>query len=84
MRGRPADRPQNLGEEQRRVAVAVGTPVGARREELVDQIAVRGMDLQHVRAGAGTAPGGRPESVDEVTDLGGVQLARLAGAERHR
>ena len=65
-------------------AVLVLAHVRERREELVQQVAVRRVHLRHLEAGAVRAHGGGREGGDQLGDLGGRQLehalfARLRG-----
>jgi len=57
-------------------AIAVGPPVGRIAQELIDQIAVRGMQLDAVEAGAPGIGGGGPIIRDETRDLAGLERAR--------
>ena len=79
---RGADRPDHLEQEARailqRAAVLVGAVVDAGREELREQVAVGGMQLDAVEAGLARAPGAAGERLDELLDLG---LARRRGRE---
>ena len=54
-------------------AVLVGTVVGERGEELVEQIAVGGVDLDEVEAGGGGAMGGGDEVGDDLVEAGAVE-----------
>ncbi len=65
-------------------AVAVGAPVGFGREELVDQVAVRAMDLEHLEAGIGGAPRGSGPGRDQRMDLVFAQCGRRGPAHVDR
>ena len=54
-------------------APLVGAQVGGRGQELPDQVAMRGVDLDAVEAGLFQHPGGGGEPVDQVGDLGAGQ-----------
>ncbi len=47
--------------------------VAQRREELVHEVAVRGVDLEHVESGVDRAAGGRGEVVDDLPEARGVE-----------
>ena len=49
-------------------AVCVAAMVGQRRKKLVQQIAVRGMNFNHVEAGAGSAARALPKRLDHRID----------------
>ena len=56
-----------------RAAVLVGALVAQRREELVQQVAVGGVDLDHPEAGVPGALGRVDEGVDDAVDARGVE-----------
>ena len=76
---RGANRLEHLDREPEpvveRTAVLVGAAVVLGREELVDEIAVRGVDLDAVEARVGRVPGAATEVLDHLADL--VALDRL-------
>ena len=80
--GRPgrAHRLDDLEQEPRApgevAAVGVGAQVRERREEGVEEVAVRGVDLEQPEAGRVRAPRGRREGLDDVPDLARRELAR--------
>ena len=57
-------------------AILVVAHVGERREELVDQVAVRAMDIEHVEARLVGAPRRLAPALDHFGDLGARQRAR--------
>ena len=59
-----------------RAAVPVLAPVGQRREELVEQVAVRGVHLDDVEAGGQGAPGGGDERLAHLGQLVDGQRVR--------
>src|SRR5690606_40052850 len=61
-------------------AVAVGAEVGQRRQELVQQVAVGGVDLEHLEAGVERAAGGGREVLDDLFDPGRIQRLGHRGA----
>ena len=63
-------------------AVGVGAGVGRRREELVDQVAVGGVDLDAVEPCGDRLPGGVDVLADDACDL--VRLERARGRVRLR
>src|SRR6478752_96097 len=56
-----------------RTAVFVGPLVRDRREELVQQVAVRGVELDHPEARLQRTPRGGAEVVDDPVDACGIQ-----------
>jgi hypothetical protein len=56
------------------------------RQELVQQVAVRGVDFQNLEPGCEGAPRGRLERVDDAVDAGFVERdgCRIARLERDR
>ena len=50
-------------------AVAIAAQVGERREELVQEVAVRGVDLEQAEARRERAPRGGGEGLDHALDL---------------
>ena len=64
-------------------AVGVGALIGERREELVNQVAVGGVDLDEVKAGGEGAMRGLGEGVDDGVDSGLIEGLRycVAGGE---
>ena len=56
-------------------AVLVVAQVGERRQELVDQVAVRGMDIEHVEARLVGAPRRLAPALDDFGDFGARQRA---------
>ncbi len=87
--GRPgrAHRRDDLEQEARAAgevaAVAIAALVGERREELVQQVAVRRVHLEQAEAGRVRAPRGRREGLDDPLDLA-RSSARAAPASRRR
>ena len=67
---------QEAGAVLEAAAVAVGAPVGAVAQELVDQVAVGAVDLDAVEAGRLGAPGAVGELGDDARDLRGLERAR--------
>jgi len=65
-----------------RATVAVGALVAAGGQELVEQVAVGGVQLDAVEAGGDGAPGRGGELGDDAGDLVGVEGARLRGCGR--
>jgi hypothetical protein len=63
-----------------RTAVTVGPLVRQRRQELVQQVAVRGVHLDDVEAGLVGPARARGERIDDAGDLGGVHRAGLCEA----
>ena len=63
-------------------AVGVRAAVGMRRQELGEQIAVGGVDLDAVEARRLTAHGGRREGVDDPGDLVEAQRSRMRAHHR--
>ena len=59
-----------------RTAISVGAAIGRRRQEFVDQIAVRGVDLDDVVAGFQRTLGGVAPGLDNRGDLGQRQGPR--------
>src|SRR3981189_1301928 len=59
-----------------RAAIAIGTPVGARIDELIEQIAVGAMDLDALEAGAQRVPGTANVLLDEIRHLLDLQRPR--------
>ena len=55
---------------------SVGAQIRERREELVQQVAVRGVQLEQAEAGGERAPRGRANASTTSADLGARQLAR--------
>src|SRR5262249_46744248 len=78
-----ADRLEDLDAEAHAVlqgtTVLVAAPVAARREELVDQVAVGAVDLDALEAAGHGVAGGAGEMLDELADL--VRLEGLRGLE---
>lgn len=78
------DRPDHLEQEARAVLGAatpvVVAPVGDRREELRDQIAVRGVDLDAGEAAVARDGRDMREPADQIGDLGDGRRARLGGS----
>jgi len=72
-----ADRVGDLDEQPgavlERAAVLVGPRVRQRRQELVEQVPVRGVQLDDVEPCGQRAPGSRGERTGQVGDLGGAQ-----------
>jgi len=65
-RARPRDLQRQAHPVLERAAVAVLAPVGERREELVQQVAVRGVDLDAVEAGGEGAARSLGEGLDDT------------------
>jgi hypothetical protein len=59
-----------------RAAVGVGAVVGVRRQELVQQVPVGGVDLHPVGTGRDGSGGGAAEILHRLADLGSGQCAR--------
>ena len=57
-------------------AILVVAHVGERREELVDQVAVRAVDIEHVEARLVGAPRRLAPALDDLRDLGARERAR--------
>jgi len=78
--GRRTDLSDRLDEQShpvlQRAAPTVGAPVDQRREELVEQVPVRGVDLHTVKAGIVGDLGGAGEAGDDRFDLRVSQGAR--------
>jgi len=79
----PPDRHQGLGdlEQQPRpvfyqAAICVGAPIGAGLDELIEQIAVSGMDLDAVEIGGLCVPGRALILSDDVGHLFDIQCTR--------
>ncbi len=68
---------QETGSVLQRAAVLVGTPVGGRGQELLDQVVVGGVDLGAVEAGVLDPSGRAAEELGDASDLVGGQLQRL-------
>ena len=66
-------------------AVFVGAPIAQGREKLVDQVAVRAMDLDHVESRPQGARRSLAEAIGETVNfrLGERVRRRVSGAERH-
>jgi len=73
---RRGDLDDEAGAGLRRAAVAVGALVGAVGQELVQQVAVRAVQLDPVQTGLDGAAGGVDELRDDPRQLVGGQLAR--------
>ena len=61
---------------------AVRPPVRLRRQELREQVAVRGVQLDHLEARLGRVDGRDPEALDDRVELAGAQLPRSRGLAR--
>ena len=83
-RDRLAHRPDHRGEEPRPVAPGVVAAVERRVEELLDQVAVRGGDLDPVEAALGGQLGGARMPGDDLVDLAARERARLDAEARAR
>ena len=70
------DLAQQAGAVGYRAAVAVRAMVRAVTQELVEQVAVGGMDLDSIEAGRLGLGGGTAEVLDQRRDLGGLESAR--------
>ena len=81
----PRRRPQQqAGAVLERAAVLVVAVVRQRREELVQQVAVRGVDLEHLEAGVDRAARGGGEVVDDASIAGGIQRRPARRSRRTR
>jgi hypothetical protein len=58
-------------------AVVVVAPIGVRRQELAEQVAVGGMDLHAVEGRLLRAGGGEGEALDDACELVAPQRARF-------
>src|SRR5580693_2090698 len=71
----------NFEEEARAIfegtAVGIGAVVGERREEFVEQVAVRGMDFDHLKTGLRGTRGGSSEIFDHFLNSGGIKRGGL-------
>lgn len=70
------DAQQQAGPVLQRPAVLVGAQIRQRREELVQQVTMRAVHLEHVEAGVQGATGSCGEAVDDALDAGSIQSRR--------